>query len=112
MKQKNKYLFKLLAAFFSILVFWWLESGLLIRNGDELLKSSIFALCFFIAINKVFRKYLLWAGLILLGLMVILYMFWQVPVAAVLGSFGIGMIAIFLIGLLSELIKRGNIEEV
>lgn len=95
-----------------MMIFWWLESGFSIRDGGEPWKSSIFGFSLFLAMIKRTRIYLLWTSLILLVIMVLFYMFWKIPWAATFGSIGLGILAIFLIGLLPELIKRGFIEKI
>lgn len=110
--KKNKWLFpKLLVSIISVAVFWWLESGFALRNGDELIKSVIFAVSLFIVLTPGYRKLILWTALSLLGVMVILYLSGRIALSSTAGSIGFGMLLVFMLGFLPDLIKKGFVEK-
>lgn len=110
--KKTKWLFpKLLVSIISVAVFWWLESGFSARNGDELIKSVIFALSLFIILMSGYRKLILRTALSLLGVMVIFYLSGRIAFSSTVGSIGFGMLLIFMLGFLPDLIKKGFVEK-
>ena len=102
-----KVLLKVLLIILSFFIYWWLESGLLIRSGDEVIKSCIFALATFFATNQLLRKYSLGLTIFMLFLMIPFYLFWQMPQSTFFGSIGVGMMTIFILSFLPELITKG-----
>lgn len=95
----------------SVGFFWWLESGLTLRNGDELVKSSIFAGSLFIILTGNYKRFILWISLSLLLIMIIFYLFWQIPLSSFFGSIGFGMFLIFVLSYVPDLVKNGCIEK-
>lgn len=106
MNTKNLFT-KIIISFFTVGIFWALESGFSLRNGDELIKSTLFAIVFFIAIEEKYRKYLLITSIILFLLMIFLYLFWQIAYATFFGSMGFGILCIYVLSFVPDLIKRG-----
>lgn len=111
MKKAQIILIKFLIATFSIGLFWWLESGFKIRNGDELLKSIIFAISLFFILAYKSKRSILWLALFLLGLMVIYYLLRNIPLANFFGSIGFGMLLIFILSFIPDLVKKGFVDE-
>lgn len=110
--EKTKVIFlKLFISIISIGFFWGLESGFTLRNGDELLKSLIFASAFFIVLTNKFKNYLLRISVTLLVIMVILYLFWQIPLSSFFGSIGFGILSIFVLSYIPDLVRKGYIEK-
>lgn len=110
MKKSETLLLKICLSLASVGLFWGLESGFSLRNGDELLKSIIFALSLFIVLTNKFKKYLLKIAIILLIIMVILYLFWQIPLSGFFGSMGFGILSIFVLSYIPDLIEKGFVE--
>lgn len=111
MKKTKKFVLNLSVSIISIGVFWWLESGFALRNGDELIKSIIFAIVLFMVLIDVFKQLILWVSFSLFGIMIILYLFWQIPLSNMFGSIGFGILLIFILSYLPGLIKKGYIEK-
>lgn len=106
----NNFFVKIVISLLSIGIFWALESGFSLRNGDEFVKSVIFAVVLFISFTKKLRKYLLTISIMLFVAMVILYLFWQIPSATLFGSLGVGILFIYIFSFISDLIKKGFVE--
>ena len=106
----NNVLTKIFISFFSVGIFWFLESGFSLRNGDELIKSIIFGTALFGAFTNSLRKYLLVFSIISIGIMIILYLFWQIPFATFFGSIGFGILSIYILSFTPNLIKKGFVE--
>ena len=104
-------LLKIIISLLSIFVFWWLESGFLIKNDDEMIKSIIFGVVFSITLFSRYRKYLFLVSLCLLGLMVLTYMFWQIAWSDTLASLGYGILVITVFSYTIQLIKNGFVEK-
>lgn len=111
MKRTKKLLLKLFVSIMSVGLFWWLESGFTLRNGDELVKSSIFAVSLFIILTGEYKRFVLWISLMLLITMIILYLFWQIALSNLFGSIGFGMFLIFILSYTPNLVKKGFVEE-
>lgn len=110
--EKTKVIFlKLFISIISIGFFWGLESGFKLRNGDELIKSIIFAGSLFITLTGTYKKFILWVSILLLGIMIIFYLLWQIPLSSFFGSIGFGMLLIFILSYLPDLIKKGFVEK-
>ena len=107
MRREIKVLLKILFIILSFFIYWWLESGLLIRSGDEVIKSCIFAIATFLATNQLLRKYLLGLTILSLFLTVPFYLFWQMTPSTFFGSIGVGMMTIFILSFLPELMIKG-----
>lgn len=111
MKKVNKLLLTIFISVFSIGIFWGLESGFKLRKGDELFQSIIFGVSLFIALYSQFRKYLFIVAFILMGIMVLAYLFWQISWADRIGSVGFGIVLITIFSYTSHLVKKGHIEK-
>lgn len=111
MKKSETLLLKICLSLASVGLFWALESGFSLRNGDELLKSIIFAFSLFIALTNKFKKFLLKIATIMLVIMVILYLFWQIPLSGFFGSIGFGILSIFVLSYIPDLVRKGYIEK-
>ncbi|MEK7616864.1 MAG: hypothetical protein AAB414_02330 [Patescibacteria group bacterium] len=111
MKKTKSFFLKLFISIASVPIFWGLESGFSLRNGDELLKSVIFASSLFIVMTERYKKFVLWISIILNFLMVILYLFWQINLSNLFGSIGFGMLLIFILSFIPDLMKRGFVEK-
>ncbi len=107
----KRLLTKIILSAFSIFGFWYLESGFMIKSGDELIKSIIFGITLFIAMNSVYRKYLFLVCFFLLTLMTFFYLFWQITWADRFGSLGFGMLFITSLLYLPAIIKKGYVEK-
>ena len=111
MKKTEKFILSLFVSMMSVGLFWWLESGFNLRNGYELIKSSIFAVSLFIVLTGKYKIFILWIALIQLVIMIALYLFWQIPLSSFFGSVGFGMFLIFIFGHLPQLIKNGFVQD-
>lgn len=111
MKKNKKLFLKLFIAIISVGLFWGFESGFSLRNGDELIKSIIFSITLLIILITKYKKIILWISICLLILMVILYLFWQIPLSTLFGSIGLGMFLIYIFSFMPDLIKRGFVEK-
>lgn len=107
----KKLLLRIFLSVLSIFVFWYLESGLMIKNGDELIKSIIFGATLFIATLAQYRKYLFLFSFFLLGFMITFYLFWQMTWADRLGSLGFGILVITTSSYILRLLKNGFVEK-
>lgn len=107
----KRLLTRIVLSLLSIFGFWYLESGFMIKNGDELIKSIIFGITLFIATAPQYRKYLYLCSFFLLGFMIIFYLFWQLVWADRLGSTGFGILLIIIFTYLPQLFKKGYIEK-
>ncbi len=111
MNKIEFFLLHLIISISSVGLFWWLESGFSLRNGDELAKSVIFAVALFVILTNKYKRFVLLLSLVLMGLMVILYLFWQLSLSNLFGSIGFGLFIIFSLSLLPDLIKSGFVEK-
>jgi len=111
MKKLEVTFIKFLISAVSIGAFWWLESGMKLRNGDELLKSVIFATSLFFVLTQKYKKSVLWLALLLLGMMVVYYLLRDISSASFFGSIGFGMLIIFVLSLTPDLVKKGFVEK-
>lgn len=111
MKRTEKLLLKLFVSIMSVGLFWWLESGFTLRNGDELVKSSIFAVSLFIILTGEYKRFVLLVSFLLLIIMIILYLFWQIPLSSFFGSIGFGILSIFVLSYIPDLVRKGYIEK-
>lgn len=93
-------------------IFLYLEFGFYAFSVDKLIQPIIYTCAFFVTLNKNLRRYLLFAVLVSLFLMVLFYLFWQLDFANLFGSMGFGMLIIYMSGHLPELVKKGNLEKV
>ncbi len=107
----KRLLTRIVLSVFSIFGFWYLESGFMIKNGDELIKSIIFGITLFIAMNPVYRKYLFLVCFFLLTLMTFFYLFWQITWADRFGSIGFGILVITVFSYMWQLLKNGYVEK-
>jgi|GEM_PF-3313969 hypothetical protein len=111
MSKQTEFILKNLLIFLTFFIYWWLESGFLIQEGDEIIKSIIFTFSTYLAFSIKLKKLLLWLICFALILTVIMYSFWQMPQADFFGSIGFGMMLIYIISCLPEVIKKGYIEK-
>ncbi|MDP3973620.1 MAG: hypothetical protein Q8P92_02180 [Candidatus Daviesbacteria bacterium] len=107
----NKLILSIIIFIISLPIFIWLESGFAIKSATDFVKPLIFSASLVISSVRFYKHYLLIISLTLLFLMVIFYLFWQIPTADWLGSVGIGMFTIYIIGYLPELIRKGYVEK-
>ena len=111
MKKTESFFLKLFVSIFSVAFFWGLESGFTLRDGDELIKSIIFAVSLFVSLFATYKKFILWISIVLLLIMILLYLLWQIPLSNMFGSIGFGMFLIFILSYIPDLIKKGFVEK-
>lgn len=109
MGKSKSIIIKLLISAASIIFFWGLESGFSQRQGDELVKSIIFAISLFFVLTRAYKKLVMFVSLILLSVMVVLYLFGQIYLSNMVGSVGFGVLLIYTLSFLPELIRGGNV---
>lgn len=109
--KPNGAFIKIIIFVISIPVFLFLETGLNFDNLLSLSKPFIFALGICLAFDFRYRKFLLLSSSLLFLGMIFFYLFWQLTIAALLGSIGFGLLIIYTIGLLPILFKKGYIEK-
>lgn len=107
----KKYFARIILSVFSVFGFWYLESGFMIKNGDELIKSIIFGTTFFVALNSIYRKNLFLVCFFLFCCMVIFYLLWQMVWADRLASLGFGILLITCFSYFFELTEKGFVEK-
>lgn len=108
----NKFLLVFFIFFISLPVFIWLESGFFIKTINDIIKPLIFSTSLVISIANFYRNYLLRISFTLLFLMVIFYLFWQIPASEWFGSVGLGILTVYVLGHIPQLIKKGYIEKI
>lgn len=104
----------LLKTFFVIMsffIFWWLESGLKIEEISAIIKPLIFALSVSMTFSIKLRRYLLYISFLFYCLMIFLYLIWQISLANLAGSLGIGILAILIFSYFGDFVKRGFVEK-
>lgn len=109
--KMSKFLVSILVFLISLPIFIYLESGFAINSFFDILKPLIFSASLIISINTIFRRFLLMISLIFLSFMVVFYIFWKMDFSNWLGSVGFGMLIIYVLGYLPEIIKKGFVEK-
>ena len=107
----NKFLMGVLIFSISMPVFIWLETGFAVKTWYDLVKPLIFSISLVVSLANLFKIYLLSISLSLLFLMVLFYLFWQIPVSDWFGSVGVGILITYFLGNIPQLIKRGYLEK-
>lgn len=110
MNKQTKFFVKYIFILLSFFIYWWLESGFSLQEGNEIVKSVIFALSTYLAYNIKLKRLLLWLVCILFFLTLVFYLFWQLQQANFFGSIGFGMMIIFIVSFVPEFLKKGYTE--
>lgn len=108
--SKLKSYFKFLLLILLVPIFYYLEMGFSEFHFDKIAQSLIYTSSVFLSFNLNARKYLLFASLVLLFLMVLFFLIWRIDFANLSGSIGFGMLVIYFIGYVPQLISKGEIE--
>lgn len=104
----------LLKAFFVIIsffIFWWLESGFKMEEVIAIAKPLVFTISVSAAFSIKLRGYLLYISLLFYCLMVFLYLAWQINLANLTGSLGVGILIVLILSYLGDLIKKGFVDK-
>lgn len=111
MKKSKKIAINLFFSIVSVWGFWALESGFQLRNGDEFIKSIVFAASLFMVLSNKHKEIVLWISIFLLLIMIFFYLLWQIPLASMFGSIGFGIFVIYVFSFIPNLIKKGFVEK-
>lgn len=107
----SKILIAIMILIISFPIFIWLENGLAIKGSSDLIKPVIFSFSASFAYINFKRRLLLILSMIMLFIMVIFYLFWQIDLANWFGSLGFGMLVIYTLGHIPQLLKKGYVEK-
>lgn len=110
--MKNKFLLSILIFVIAVPTFIWFEIGFEVESFKDMIKPFIFSFSLVFSLINLYRIYLLITSLTFLFLMVIFYLFWQIPLSEWFGSVGIGILTIYIFGYLPELIKNGYVKKI
>lgn len=95
----------------SFVIFVYLETGFRVDSINKLSEPLIFAFGMMFTFNFKYKKYLLFFSFLLLFGTILAYLFWQLSISDWLGSISLGILVIYAIGLLPDLLRRGYIEK-
>lgn len=109
--MKKSVLFRILLLAVSFFAFWWLESGFKIEEISVIVKPLVFTAAVCLTFSVQLKKYLFYVILLLNSLMVFLYLMWQIPLANISGSLGIGILVVLIISYLGDLVKDGFVRK-
>lgn len=110
--KASRTLFLIIILLISFPIFIWLESGFSIKSVVDLINPFIFTTSLVLSIGNFFRRILLTCAFILLIIMVAFYLFWQIDISSWLGSLGMGILTIYVLGYLPDLVKKGYVEKI
>lgn len=95
----------------SLPIFIFLDNGVSLPAKERFVQELIFAFALSLTFHKVFKKYILIFSLSCLMIMVLLISFLKFATADWFGSLGFGVLLIYFIGLLPQLIRRGHVDK-
>lgn len=94
----------------SLPIFIFLDNGISLPVRERFIQELIFAFALSLTFNKLFRRYILIFSISSLMIMVLLVSFLKFNPADWFGSLGFGVLLIYFIGLLPQLVKRGHVD--
>lgn len=95
----------------SLPIFIFLDNGVSLPAKERFIQELIFASALCLTFYKVFKRYILIFSISSLIVMILLVSFLKFALADWFGSLGFGILLIYFIGLLPELIKRGHVDK-
>lgn len=107
----SKILVTIMILIISLPIFIWLENGFSVKSSLDLVKPVIFSFSAVFCYMNFYRKFLLISSLFLLTIMVFFYLIWKIDLSNWFGSLGFGLLVIFTLGYIPQLLKEGYVEK-
>ncbi len=111
MMKNKRFLWGVLVFIISLPIFIFLDNGFSYPDKSRFTQELVFSLALSLTFSGIFRKYILILSVICFMIMIFFVIFLKFNIANWFGSLGFGVLLIYFIGLLSQLIKRGYTGE-
>lgn len=92
-------------------IFIFLDNGISLPAKERFIQELIFAFALSLTFYKIFKRYILIFSLSCLIIMILLVSFLKFNPADWFGSLGFGVLLIYFVGLLPQLIRRGHVDK-
>lgn len=107
----SKILVAIMILIISFPIFIWLENGFSVKSSLDLVKPIVFSFSAAFSYMNFYRKFLLISSLFLLTIMIFFYLIWKIDLSNWFGSLGFGILIIYTLGFIPQLLKKGYIEK-